>query len=332
MKRLKELRESGNYTQKELAEMLNITQQTLAKLESSKSQPNIRILKDLAIIFGTSIDEILEYSKSGKRIHSTDYWLAIKNRDGFWGHIGIKISNSIPVWFPITIDVLNFLKNKLENIDKNKKWVLFPTLANQYVAFQPGKATKLIFLDEAVDILEDEWNLLYPYSGYSLELYRAFITLHNENLSKEDTKKFIAIYSRKKNNKNIDANEKNFFNTFTKRLKKIFNNQASEMFIITSVSIFLEENLFDEEKYYKYITDINVYYTNGKKETYYNNDDLLISNLDQLENPEGRKMIQMEDLEDTSVFIPVSKIAMITMPYITILDKEKEIEKELKND
>jgi len=165
-----------------------------------------------------------------------------------------------------------------------------------------------------------------------LELYRAFITLHNENLSKEDTKKFIAIYSRKKNNKNIDANEKNFFNTFTKRLKKIFNNQASEMFIITSVSIFLEENLFDEEKYYKYITDINVYYTNGKKETYYNNDDLLISNLDQLENPEGRKMIQMEDLEDTSVFIPVSKIAMITMPYITILDKEKEIEKELKND
>jgi len=40
-------------------------------------------------------------------------------------------------------------------------------------------------------------------------------------------------------------------------------------------------------------------------------------------------MIQMEDLEDTSVFIPVSKIAMITMPYITVLDKEKEIEEEL---
>ena len=117
-----------------------------------------------------------------------------------------------------------------------------------------------------------------------------------------------------------------------RKLKKLFNNQASENLIITAINTFLEENLFDEEKYSKYMTDINVYYTNGKKETFYNNDDLLISNLDQIKDSEGQRMLQMEDLEDTSVFIPVSKIAMITMPYITVLDKEKEIEEELKND
>lgn len=329
MKGLKDLRESFQIKKEHLAKMLGKTQQTITKWESGKSQPNTSDLKDLALIFGTSVDDLLEYSKSGKKIHTTSYFLTIKNHYGFWGHIGIKISNAPFVWFPITTDVVDFLDDSLINIDKNNKWLIFPTLVNQYVAFKPGKTTKVKFLDEAVDIFEEEWNLKYPFSGYALELYRAFTKIEDGNLSKEDAKKFIDIYSRKKNKKNIDNNEKDFFNIFMKRLKKIFNNQVSEKFIITAVNTFLEENLFDEEKYYKYMTDINVYYTNGKKETFYNNDDLLISNLDQIEDSERCKMIQMEDLENTSVFIPISKITMITMPYITILDKEKDFELDL---
>ena len=328
MKGLKDLRESFQIKKEHLAKMLCKTQQTITKWESGKSQPNTSDLKDLALIFGTSVDDLLEYSKSGKKIHTTSYFLTIKNHYGFWGHIGIKIADTLPVWLPITIDVLVFLENSLRNIDKDDEWILFPTLANQYVAFQPEKVTKVIFLDEAVDTFEDEWNLEYPYSGYSLELYRAFTKIGYEEISKGDAQKFIDIFSKKSDNKNIDSNENNFFNNFMKKLKKIFNNQVSENFIITAIDTFLKEDLFDEEKYSKYMTDINVYYTNGKKETYYNNDDLLISNLDQIKDSEGQRMIQMEDLEDTSVFIPISKIAMITMPYITILDKEKEIEEE----
>lgn len=328
MKRLRELRESLKLTQEELAKSLNTTQQTIARWESGKSQPNISALKDLAVILGTSVDDLLEYSKSGKKMYSSTYCLIQKDHDGFWGHIGIKIADTLTVWLPITIDVLVFLENSLRNIDKDDEWILFPTLANQYVAFQPEKVTKVIFLDEAVDTFEDEWNLEYPYSGYSLELYRAFTKIGYEEISKGDAQKFIDIFSKKSDNKNIDSNENNFFNNFMKKLKKIFNNQVSENFIITAIDTFLKEDLFDEEKYSKYMTDINVYYTNGKKETYYNNDDLLISNLDQIKDSEGQRMIQMEDLEDTSVFIPISKIAMITMPYITILDKEKEIEEE----
>lgn len=332
MKRLRELRESLKLTQEELAKSLNTTQQTIARWESGKSQPNISALKDLAVIFGTSVDDLLEYSKSGKKMYSATHWLIGKEHDGAWGHIGIKIANNNFICFPITANVVNFLENSLANIDKDGEWILFPTVANQYVAFQPENVTKVMFIDEAVDMFDDECNFLYPYYGYSLELYRAFMTIEDGNLSKEDTKKFIDIYSKKSNSKNIDINEKSFFNNFMKKLKKLFNNQASENLIITAINTFLEENLFDEEKYSKYMTDINVYYTNGKKETFYNNDDLLISNLDQIKDSEGQRMIQMEDLEDTSVFIPVSKIAMITMPYITVLDKEKEFEEELKND
>jgi transcriptional regulator with XRE-family HTH domain len=332
MKRLRELRESLKLTQEELAKSLNTTQQTIARWESGKSQPNISALKDLALIFGTSVDDLLEYSKSGKKMYSATYCLIQKDHDGFWGHVGIKIADNHFFCFPVTANVVNFLENSLTNINKDGEWILFPTVVNQYVAFQPENLTKVIFIDEAVDMFDDECTFLYPYYGYSLELYRAFIKIEYGNLSKEEARKFIDIFSKKLNNKNIDTNEKNFFNTFMKRLKKLFNNQVSEKFIITAVDTFLEEDLFDEEKYYKYMTDINVYYTDGTKDTFYNNDDLLISNLDQIKDSEGQKMIQMEDLEDAPVFIPISKIAIITMPYITILDKEKEIEQELKND
>lgn len=329
MKGLKELRESFQIKQDELAKMLSKTKKTIAQWEKNKSQPDISDLKDLALIFGTSVDDLLEYSKTGSKIHTTTYCLAMKNHYGFWGHVGIKISNAPFVWFPITTDVVDFLENSLTNIDKNNKWITFPTLVNQYVAFQPGKVKKVTFLDEAVDIFDDDWNLEYPFSGYSLELYRAFMEIASSHFPKEDAKKLIDLYSRKINKKNIDANEKQAFHVLIKKLKKLFNNQVSKKFIITAVDTFLEEDIFNEKNYSKYITDINVYYTNGKKETFYNNDDLLISNLDQIEYSERSKMIQMEDLENTSVFIPISKIAMITMPYITILDKDKEFEQDL---
>ena len=145
MKGLKDLRESFQIKKEHLAKMLGKTQQTITKWESGKSQPNTSDLKDLALIFGTSVDDLLEYSKSGKKIHTTSYFLTIKNHYGFWGHIGIKISNAPFVWFPITTDVVDFLDDSLINIDKNNKWLIFPTLVNQYVAFKPGKTTKVKF-------------------------------------------------------------------------------------------------------------------------------------------------------------------------------------------
>ena len=86
MKRLRELRESLRLTQEELAKSLNTTQQTIARWESGKSQPNISALKDLAVIFGTSVDDLLEYSKSGKKMYSATHWLIGKEHDGLWGH------------------------------------------------------------------------------------------------------------------------------------------------------------------------------------------------------------------------------------------------------
>ena len=63
MKKLKQLRESMNVTQQELAKALNTTQQTIARWESDKSQPDIAALKDLAVFFQTSVDDLLEQTR-----------------------------------------------------------------------------------------------------------------------------------------------------------------------------------------------------------------------------------------------------------------------------
>jgi DNA-binding XRE family transcriptional regulator len=59
MKKLAQLRKRFGMTQECLAELLKTTQQTVAKWESGTAEPDIATLRDLALIFGRSIDAIL---------------------------------------------------------------------------------------------------------------------------------------------------------------------------------------------------------------------------------------------------------------------------------
>ena len=59
MERLKELRRQAGFTQAQLAQMLRTTQQTVGRWESGKVEPDIATLRDLAMIYGTSVDDIL---------------------------------------------------------------------------------------------------------------------------------------------------------------------------------------------------------------------------------------------------------------------------------
>ena len=68
-------RKQLGYTQQQLAQKLNISFQAVSKWENGTAYPNIEVLKDLAIVLGISVDEILtgseketeglSYSKAG---------------------------------------------------------------------------------------------------------------------------------------------------------------------------------------------------------------------------------------------------------------------------
>lgn len=58
--KLKMLRKESNLTQEELAERLNVSRQAITKWESGDGTPDIENLKQISILFNTTIDELIK--------------------------------------------------------------------------------------------------------------------------------------------------------------------------------------------------------------------------------------------------------------------------------
>lgn len=61
--KLKMLRKENNLTQEELAEKLNVSRQAITKWESGDGTPDIENLKQISILFNTTIDELIKEDK-----------------------------------------------------------------------------------------------------------------------------------------------------------------------------------------------------------------------------------------------------------------------------
>ncbi len=59
---LKYLRKKHNFSQEELAEKLGVSRQSVAKWENGESLPDILRCGELALLFGTTIDNLVNYS------------------------------------------------------------------------------------------------------------------------------------------------------------------------------------------------------------------------------------------------------------------------------
>ena len=69
--KLKEFRKKANLTQEELAEKINVSRQTIVKWESGESEPIISIAKNIAEIFGVTIEELVGTTSRNKEISIT---------------------------------------------------------------------------------------------------------------------------------------------------------------------------------------------------------------------------------------------------------------------
>jgi len=61
---LKYLRKKENLTQEQLAEKLNVSRQAVTKWESGQAMPDIANLKDISVLFGVTIDELIGDEKT----------------------------------------------------------------------------------------------------------------------------------------------------------------------------------------------------------------------------------------------------------------------------
>lgn len=61
--KVKEYREKAGYKQSELAEMVGARRETIVHLESGKYNPSLKLAMDIAKVFGTTVEELFEFTE-----------------------------------------------------------------------------------------------------------------------------------------------------------------------------------------------------------------------------------------------------------------------------
>ncbi|SPF33069.1 putative Cro regulatory protein [Syntrophobacter sp. SbD1] len=289
MKRLKELRLARNYSQAQLAEMLKTTQQTIARWETGKSEPNIAALRDLAFIFGTSVDDLLGKNPLSDKVTTADYFLLFKDKggqDGYWGNLGALLPGQDKTrWYPITLGSANAISHSLANLEVTQ-WLCVKTLNNRMLALNPTKLRRIWFLDEACDPPDDDWEVDWDsIEGNPLELYRALYDYFND---------------------------------------PDFKANSSDAFVATVEDVIKEHDL-DEEKVFKLTKHTFVYMADGKVASYWAEGNHLWDFIVSIENEDVPLMISLADAAgDFESYYPNNGIAMIDMALMEVMEAAKE--------
>ena len=319
MKSLKQLRESSKFTQKDLASMLQTTQQTIARWETGKAEPNLSALRDLALIFGTSVDALLGVDPLQKGMQTTHYHLlASEVQDGFWGHIGLKLDGSTR-WFPVTASVVNRTQNKLRAFESDEQWICFSTLSNKYIAFRPSTMEQIWLLDDACDAPEEDWNIDGPYEGLPLEMYRAFKMLSELPLSAEEWENAFAILPEEIGPGEEPAAWKIFCHSLIEKL----NTDVSDRFVSAVAMHFSEMKLYDPDIYNSHMDSTTLHFTNNKKLKFIASPVDLENFIYGIEDDPQLKLANFTLINEEDCFFPLQRIGAVEMPLIDLIDAMK---------
>lgn len=172
--RLKEIRQKRGQTQTELASMLKTTQQTIARWESGKAEPSISALRDLAVIYGTSVDDLLGNNPIATSVVSNLFCGVDDGDEHFWGHLGILLpGDKMTRWYPLTQAEADRVATKLRNVSREEPWFAVMTLNNRTLVLNGTAVKRIYLLDDNADEVFDDWELGWDsYQGESMEVYR----------------------------------------------------------------------------------------------------------------------------------------------------------------
>jgi transcriptional regulator with XRE-family HTH domain len=190
MNKLAELRRSRNYTQQQVADVLKTTQQAIASWERGHSEPDIQTLRDLAVIYGTGVEDLLGTNPlTDDGVTTVD----LANRsggdlvDGFWGHMGLQLPGSREsIWYPITCATSQRAMIGLATA-REGAWLCLPTLNNRFLVLNPSSLLQVHLLDDACDAPAGDWALAWDGLGLPLEVYRGLQQYITEDDSFEET-------------------------------------------------------------------------------------------------------------------------------------------------
>ena len=124
MNKFKEFRQARGYTQEKVAEMLRTTQQTVARWESGRAEPSLAALRDLAVIFSTSVDDLLGRNPFSDAAVTNSYFSLDDGDEHFWGHFGVLLAGEkYTRWYPITLKQANQVDVAISRISPDEPWL-----------------------------------------------------------------------------------------------------------------------------------------------------------------------------------------------------------------
>ncbi|MCO6515077.1 MAG: helix-turn-helix transcriptional regulator [Snodgrassella sp.] len=277
MEKLKNLRKLYNYKQKDLAARLGVKSKDISDWELNKSQPELKILRDIAVIFGTSVYDLL--NNDVVTITSWQPWNTDKRIDSFWGHIGILLYNSNVIkWYPVTSATANKVECDLhdDQPDTQTKILAVETLNNRVLFINKSKIKKISLLGDSSDMPKD-WEL--PWDGY-------------QGLGAEEYYNLIEEY---------------FFN-----YEHFCENTSEKLQII--IDELIKKNRITEDNVLELINDVYIYFHDNTTETISIGDaSALFDSIMDIEF-EMSRFIHFEDHNGEIHFIPIENIGLIDTP------------------
>lgn len=158
--RIKELRKQFGYTQKQLAEMLETTQQTVGRWEAGKAEPNLAALRDIALIFGVSVDTLLGRPMAGKETVWPQIALQDADLSGYWGNVGLlHPADQKTKWYPVSGKEMRVVYSAVQAAGRTGIPACFRSLNNRLVVFRPQALSRVWFLNDACDAPDGDWDV-----------------------------------------------------------------------------------------------------------------------------------------------------------------------------
>lgn len=187
--KLKEFRKSFNLSQEDLAEKLKTTQQTVQRWETGKAEPPLAALRDLSVIFGTSIDDLLGTNPFSREATTNHIVSLDKSHGNYWGHLGLRFPGEKKSrWYPITASEAHRVRNNIRDIDEKSPWLVISTLNNRMLVVNKLALKQAALLDDGEDRPEGDWELTWDgYMGLEPEVYRALGEWFEEEVDASDT-------------------------------------------------------------------------------------------------------------------------------------------------
>lgn len=173
--------------------MLKTTQQTVARWESGQATPSVAALRDLAVIYRTSVDDLLGKNPLSTGAATNSYFALDESDERFWGHLGLRLPGDQHTrWFPITEKQANQVDKAVSGADDNP-WLVVSTLNNRMLLINMSSVEHIYMLDDNADEISDDWELGWDsYNGHSLEVYRALADIYWGDGDVERSETFLA--------------------------------------------------------------------------------------------------------------------------------------------